>query len=134
MTARNQKEKLVFLHCIVNQEALCKSVLKISNVTDVVIKIINFLWAKALNHKQFVGLLEDHETERGGICCRTNVRWLSLGEVVKRLWDLRVEIREVCEMKGKNVSELSDAQWIADFAFALDVTAQMKKLTTNVQG
>ena len=38
--ARNQKQKLVFLHCITHQEVLCKSVLRISNVTDVLIKIV----------------------------------------------------------------------------------------------
>ena len=42
----------MFLHWITHQEVLCinKSVLKISNVTDVVIKIVNFIGVRALNH------------------------------------------------------------------------------------
>ena len=91
MTARNQKQKLVFLHCIVHQEVLCKSVLKISDITDV-IKIVNLIGARALDHRQFVGLLEDEETEHGDICLHSNVRGLSFGKVLKRVWHLRAEI------------------------------------------
>ena len=36
-------------------------------------------------------------------------------------------------MKGKNVSELSEAPQIADFAFGVDVTALMNELNTKLQ-
>ena len=84
VTARNPKQKLVFLNCIIHQEVLCKSLLKIGNVTDLVIKIFNFIRARAFQHRQLLGLLEDHETEHGDICHHTNIRRLSLGEVLKQ--------------------------------------------------
>ena len=37
-------------------------------------------------------------------------------------------------MKSNNVSELSNAQWIVDFAFAVDVAGLMDKLNTKLQG
>ncbi|XP_070405899.1 general transcription factor II-I repeat domain-containing protein 2B-like [Nothobranchius furzeri] len=127
-------QKLVFLHCIKHQHVLCKSVLKINHVTDVVTKIINFIRARAMNHRQFVALLKEHETEHSDIGYHTAVRWLSLGEVLKRVWDLKAEIREFCERKGKDIPELSDEDWMADFAFAVDVTALMNELNTKLQG
>ncbi|XP_033977991.1 general transcription factor II-I repeat domain-containing protein 2B-like [Trematomus bernacchii] len=134
VTEIDADQKLVFLHCIIHQHVLCKSVLKINHVIDVVTKIVNFIRARALNHRQFIALLEEHETEHRDIGYHTAIRWLSLGKVLKRVWDLKAEIREFCEKKGKDFPELSDEDWMADFAFAVDVTALMNELNTKLQG
>lgn len=110
------------------------SVLKINHIIDVVTNIVNFIRARALNHRQFVALLVEHETEHGDIGYHTAVRWLNLGKVLKRVWDLKAEIREFCEKKGEDIPELSDADWMADLAFAVDVTALMNELNTKLQG
>ncbi|XP_074492937.1 general transcription factor II-I repeat domain-containing protein 2A-like [Sebastes fasciatus] len=130
----NPEQKSVFLHCIIHQDVLCKYVLKMNHVTDVVSKTVNFIRARALNHRQFVALLEEHETEHGDIGYHTAVRWLSLGKVLERVWDLRAEIQEFCEKRGKDIPELSDADWMTDLAFAVDVTALMNELNTKLQG
>uniref|UniRef100_A0A8C5LJG6 SPIN-DOC-like zinc-finger domain-containing protein n=1 Tax=Leptobrachium leishanense TaxID=445787 RepID=A0A8C5LJG6_9ANUR len=133
VTEMNPGQKLVFLHCIIHQEVLCKSVLKINHVIDVVTKIVNFIRARALNHRQFVALLEEQESEHRDIGYHTAVRWLSLGKVLKKVWDLRAEIQEFCEKKEKVIPELSDADWMVDFGFAVDVTALMNELNTKLQ-
>ncbi|XP_063732433.1 CCR4-NOT transcription complex subunit 7 isoform X1 [Eleginops maclovinus] len=76
----------------------------------------------------------DHVIEHSDIGYHTAVRWLSLGKVLKRVWDLKAEIRECCEKKAKDIPELSDEDWMADFAFAVDVTALMNELNTKLQG
>ena len=67
-------EKLVFLHCIIHQHVLCKSELKINHVVHVVTKIENFIRARASNHRQFVALLEESDTEHSDISYHTAVR------------------------------------------------------------
>ncbi|XP_071059413.1 general transcription factor II-I repeat domain-containing protein 2B-like [Pseudochaenichthys georgianus] len=134
VTGIDADQKLVCLHCIIHQHVLCKSVLKIDHVIDVVTKMVNFIRARALNHRQFVALLEEHETEHRDIGYHTAIRWLSLGKVLKRVWDMKAEIQEFCEKKGKDFPELSDEDWMADFAFAVDVTALMNELNSKVQG
>ncbi|KAJ8259903.1 hypothetical protein GJAV_G00174760 [Gymnothorax javanicus] len=135
VTEIDADQKLVFLHCIIHQHVLCKSVLKLNHVIDVVTKTVNFIRARALNHRQFVALLEEHETEHSDIGYHTAVRWLSLGKVLKRVWDLKANIQEFFyEKKGKGIPELSDEDWMADFAFAVDVTALMNELNTKLQG
>jgi len=113
---------------------LCKSVLKINHVVDVVTKIVNFIRARALNHRQFVALLEESETEHRDIPYHAAVRWLSLGKVLKRVWDLREEIQDFCVKKGNDIPQLSDADWMADLGFAVDVTALMSELNVKLQG
>ena len=81
-----------------------------------------------------MSLLEEHETEHGDIGYHTAVRWLSMGKVLKRVWDLRAEIWEFCDMKGKDIPEPSDVNWVADLAFAIDVTALMNEQNTKLQG
>ena len=85
VTEIDADQKLAFLYCIIHQHVLCKSVLKIIHAIDVVTKIVNFIRARALNHRQFVALLEEHETEHGDIGYHTALRWLSLGKVLKRV-------------------------------------------------
>ncbi|KAK7913722.1 hypothetical protein WMY93_013933 [Mugilogobius chulae] len=59
--------------------------------------------------------------------------WLSLGKVLKCFWDLREEIREFCMKKGNPIPQLSDADWLSDLGFAVDVTAQMNELNVKLQ-
>ena len=74
-----------------------------------------------MNHRQFVTLLEEHENEHSDIGYHTAVRWLSLGKVLKRVWDLKAEIQEFCEKKCKDIPELSDEGGMADFFHLLFV-------------
>lgn len=50
-----------------------------------------------------------------------------------RVWDLRAEIQEFFEKKGRDITKLSDADWMADFVFAVDVTTLMNDLNTKLQ-
>ncbi|GCC25077.1 hypothetical protein chiPu_0003482 [Chiloscyllium punctatum] len=115
------------------EEVLCKSVLKINHVVDAVTKIVNFIRARALNHRQFVALLEENETENRDIGYHTAVRWLSLGKMLKSVWDLREEMQDFCVKKGNGIPQLSDADWISDLGFAVDVTALLNELTVKLQ-
>ncbi|KAK7886617.1 hypothetical protein WMY93_026238 [Mugilogobius chulae] len=64
---------------------------------------------------------------------RAACAWLSLGKVLKCFWDLREEIREFCMKKGNPIPQLSDADWLSDLGFAVDVTAQMNELNVKLQ-
>lgn len=133
VTEINPVQKLTFLHCIIHQEVLCKTVLKMNHVVDAVTKTVNFIRGRALNHRQFVALLEENELEHGDISYHCTVRWLSLGKVLKSVWDLRDQIQDFCVKKGHDVPELSDEDWVADLRFAVDVTALMNELNVKLQ-
>ena len=46
-------EDLCILHCIIHQQNLCAKSIKFNNVMTTVILGINFIKARALNHRQF---------------------------------------------------------------------------------
>ena len=75
--------------------------LKLSNVVDVVTKTVNFIRARALNHRQFVALLEEQDNEHVDIKYHTTIKWHSLGKVLKRFWVLKAEIEKFLRLKAK---------------------------------
>ena len=77
--------------------------------------------------------MEENDIEHGDISYHCAVRWLSLGKVLKSVWDLRDQIQDFCVEKGHDITELSDKDWVADLGFAVDVTALMNKLNVKMQ-
>ena len=128
--------ELIFLHCIIHQEVLCKKVLDMKHVVDPVVKIVNFIWAKDLNHRQFITLLEDCDWDHSGVPYHTAVRWLSVGKILRRIWDLQTKVLLFLEMKGKDKDypQLKQSEWLSDLAFAVDLFEHMNELNTKLQG
>ena len=86
--------------------------------------MINLIRARALNHRQFKAMLEDLETEHSDIIYQSSVRWLSLGKILRRVWDLKEEIVMFLEMKGIDcdfVTNIVNEEWKSDFMFAIDI-------------
>ncbi len=77
---------------------MCKSVLKLENVVKVVVKLVNFIRATALNHRQFIQLLNETEGEHDDLLYHSNVCWLSLGNVFHHVWELKGEIATFLNM------------------------------------
>ncbi|XP_077969525.1 general transcription factor II-I repeat domain-containing protein 2-like [Styela clava] len=103
------KQQLVFLHCIIHQQV------------------------SSTKSQTVYSLLEEQENEHTDIGYHTTVRWLSLGKILKRVWDLQQEIREFCQTKNKDIPQLSDKKWLSDFAFVVDVTALLNELNCKLQ-
>ena len=57
-------------HCILHQEALCCK-LKMDNVMEVVVRTVNFIRSRGLNHRQFDSLLKEKTTN---MACHTTPR------------------------------------------------------------
>ena len=106
------------------------------HVVDPVVKIVNFIRARGLNHRQFITLLEDCSSDHSDVLYHTAVRWLSLGKVLRRVWDLKTEILLFLEMKGKDTEypQLRKSEWLSDLAFAVDLFEHMNELNTRLQG
>ncbi|XP_033842309.1 general transcription factor II-I repeat domain-containing protein 2-like [Periophthalmus magnuspinnatus] len=132
----NPEQDVIFLHCIIHQESLCKSVLQFSHVTNPVVKLVNFIRARGLQHRQFIAFLEETDADHQDLLYHSRVRWLSLGKVFQRVWDLKEEIGAFLEFVGKSdeFPELSDQNWLCDFAFAVEVFSHLNELNVKLQG
>ncbi|XP_071331078.1 general transcription factor II-I repeat domain-containing protein 2-like [Trachinotus anak] len=134
VTEINPEQNLLFLHCVIHQELQCSSALEINHVVNVVTKVVNFIRARALNHRQFVALLGEDGTEQADPGYHTAVRCFSWGKVLKTVWGLKSEIQGFSQMKGQSIPEQTSAGWLAGVVFVLDLTAHMKELNSKLQG
>ena len=97
----NPDQDLIFLHCI-HQESLCKSVLQLNHVVNPVVKLVHFIRARGLQHRQFITFLEETDADHQELLYHSRVRWLSLGKVLQRVWELKEDIIAFLELMGKS--------------------------------
>ncbi|XP_076063291.1 uncharacterized protein LOC143038157 [Oratosquilla oratoria] len=71
------------------------------DVLNVAIKIVNFVKAGALNSRLFKLLFKDMESEHEALLFHTNVRWLSKGNMLGRLYELREEVEIFLDSQQK---------------------------------
>jgi hypothetical protein len=127
-------EKAIALHCIIHQQALCSKCLKFDNVMSEVVKCINYIRSRGLKHRQFQAFLGEIESAYKDVIYFTEVRWLSRGNVLKRFFELRAEIKTFMEKNGVDVHMLSDSIWLMDLAFLVDITQELNILNKKLQG
>ena len=104
------------------------------NVMSVVVKTVNLVRKQGLNHRQFQHLSLEMNAEYGDLLFYCEVRWLSRGAMLRRVYQLRNELSAFVAQKGVDVPQLSDPDWITDLAFLVDITTHMNALNTRMQG
>lgn len=65
----------IALHCIIHQQ--CGKCLNFEHVMSVVLKCVNYIRSRGLQHCQFRAFLEEVEASYGNVLYFTEVCWLS---------------------------------------------------------
>ena len=118
------------MHCIIDQETLCKSVLQLNHVLKAVVKMINYIKGRGLHHQQFIKFLEEIDSDHHDLLYHSHV--INLEKACKRVWVLKEAICSFLKLigKGDDFPELEDRDWLCDLAFAL---THMNDLNTKLQ-
>ncbi|XP_076063460.1 protein FAM200C-like [Oratosquilla oratoria] len=100
---KERNPSVMSTHCILHLEALASRTLPVEmmDVLNVAIKIVNFVKAGALNSRLFKLLCKDMESEHEALLFHTNVRWLSKGNMLGRLYELRKEVEIFLDSQQK---------------------------------
>ena len=122
------------IHCILHQEAFCSKSIQLKEIMDVVVKTVNCMRARGLNHRQFTSFLTSMDSDYRELLYHTEVRWLSRGNVLKCFFALREKIDSFMKMKNKEVPQLADFIYISNLAFLTDLTDLLNVLNTKLQG
>ena len=89
-----ENKRLTNLHCIIHQEALCVKSIALNDTLKDVNRIILYIRANALHHRQFREVLQLSETSAEDILYHTAVRWLSQVQTSRRVPHLRKELAD----------------------------------------
>ncbi|KAI8114707.1 General transcription factor II-I repeat domain-containing protein 2A [Lucilia cuprina] len=128
-------------HCVIHQQALFSKELGMKNTMDVVVKIINIIRGghNSLTHRKFKDFLENLNSDYGDLLLYTEVRWLSRGKSLERLFHLRKEVLEFLKtLSNKDTKHLTNClenpDFLLDFAFLCDITEILNDLNLCLQG
>lgn len=133
--------KIKSLHCLIHQSVLCARLSgELKTTMDSVMAMINFIRAtSSLQHRLFRQLLEDMSADHGDLLLHNDVRWLSKGNALKRVCDLRKEIitflRESKQKKANTfLSLMLDDGFVSNMCFLSDIFHHLNQLNLGLQG
>ena len=125
-------EELINLHCMIHQEAPCAKSVALNTILKDVNRIILFVRANALHHRQFREILCSSETSVHDILYHSAVRWLSIGETSRRVLQLRKKI--VVLLSKNKECPLLDKDFLISLGFLVDFLTQVNFLNQSLQG
>lgn len=134
---RKENPDVRWTHCVIHREALASKKMspELHSVLNDAVKAINFIKARPLNARLFRRLCDNMGAEHTDLLLHTEVRWLSRGRLLNRLFELR---NEVCCFLSENASPLAplflDNDWLAKLAYLADIFAKLNELNTSLQG
>ena len=78
-----------FTHCSIHREALASKAMpsNLKDVLDQAVKVVNFIKSRALNSRMFTILCNEMGSEHNKLLLHSEVRWLSRGKVLSRLFE-----------------------------------------------
>ncbi|XP_022183319.1 zinc finger MYM-type protein 6-like [Myzus persicae] len=125
-------------HCILHHEQLASKKIspELYEVLSDVIKIVNHIRHKALNSRLFESLCEEMCSQYTHLLLRAEVRWLSRGKILTRLFTLREEVKLFFQQQNnvKFQELLFNDEWVAKLAYLADIFSLLNELNISIQG
>jgi hypothetical protein len=126
-----------YIHFIIHTEALASRDLepKLHSVLEDAVIVVNFAKARQLKSRLFAFLCEEMQADQKSLLLHSDVRWLSRGKVLKRLVELKEEVRRFLQ---DSVSPLRqhflDNMWLALLSYLSDIFDKLNGLNSSFQG
>nr|XP_020660943.1 SCAN domain-containing protein 3-like [Pogona vitticeps] len=106
---------------------------ELNSVLQDVIKIINHIKVHALNSHLFAELWEEMDAEHIHLLY-TEVKWLSKGGLLARVFELREVLhRFLVEKQSPMAAHFSDTEWLAKLAYLCDIVNLFNELSLSLQ-
>src|SRR5258705_4214249 len=135
---KEQNPDIIGTHCVIHREALASKTLphELNCSLKMAVKVVNSAKTSALNTRLFEALCihlgADHKT----LIFHTEVRWLSKGNMLGRLYELKSEV-EIFLLSQK-INDLYDAftndYFIFSLAYLSDIFEALNNLNLKLQG
>ena len=135
--AKQKNPTMVATHCMLHREALTAKTMPpdLTDVLNEVVKIVNYVKSRPLQTRLFTTLCSEMGSEHQGLLLHTEVRWLSRGRTLARVYELREELQAFARdhdlpFKGN----INDDFWWLQLAYLADMFAHMNELNAKMQG
>ena len=132
-----QNKNIVTNHCILHREALVAKTMppELAEVLDQSVQVVNYIKSRPLKSRLFSQLCAEMGADHQSLLLHTEVRWLSRGKVLSRLYELREEVLEFSiEHPVPHKDKLADLRWCTKLAYLADIFGLLNELNAKLQG
>ncbi|XP_060872696.1 zinc finger BED domain-containing protein 5-like [Metopolophium dirhodum] len=123
---RKKAPEMIWTHCIIHRESLASQNMcpSLNTVLQTVIKVVNYIKTRPVKARFFKKICEEMGAEHTALLFYCNSRWLSKGNVLIRVFELRQELYTYLS-KETNILQLYDKV----VAFIKKIELWQRKLT-----
>ena len=124
-------------HCVIHRKMLTSRKIspELHSVFNDVVITINLKKVHALNTRLFEQICEDMDVEHKCLLLLTEVRWLTRGKSLNRVFELREPLQTFLWEKNADLaSKFNDLKWIFKLAYLCDIFNHLNELHLWLQG
>nr|XP_008016818.2 protein FAM200A [Chlorocebus sabaeus]XP_008016820.2 protein FAM200A [Chlorocebus sabaeus]XP_037846472.1 protein FAM200A [Chlorocebus sabaeus]XP_037846473.1 protein FAM200A [Chlorocebus sabaeus] len=124
-------------HCFIHREALVSKEISPSlmDVLKKAVKIVNFIKGSSLNSRLLEIFCSEIGVNHTHLLFHTEVRWLSQGKVLSRVYELRNEIYIFLIEKQSHLANIfEDDIWVTKLAYLSDIFGILNEFNLKIQG
>ena len=108
---------------------------ELAKALKIVIESINYVRGRALNHRIFMQLCEQMDSQFKVLLYHSEVRWLSRGKVIRRVFELRAELFKFLKDRNHRQSKhFMDTSFLLILAYLADIFGALNHLNCQMQG
>ncbi|XP_066482086.1 SCAN domain-containing protein 3-like [Tiliqua scincoides] len=134
---RSKAPNVVWTHCMIHREALAAENLseELHGILKIVIKVVNFIKTSPMKKRFFAKLCDDIGAEQSCLLFYSSSQWLSLGNSLLRLYELRNEIYSYLRDEEHCFADkFIDTDFLIKLAFLSDLFEKLNALSKSLQG
>ena len=103
-------------------------------VLDTSVKMVNFVKSRPLNSRLLQLPCKQMSAEHKSLLLHTEVRWLSCGKVLHRIYQFKEVVKFISENKSETNPCVNDEIWWVKPAYLTDIFSHLNELNTKMQG
>ena len=128
---------IIVTHCVLHRHALATKTLppKLAEVLKIVVECVSYVRNSALKHRIFRELCNEMGSEFEVLLYHSNVRWLSRGKVLNRVFVMRVELAMFLrEHQHCHADYFENSEFILILAYMADIFDVLNHLNQQMPG
>ena len=128
---------VIGVHCFLHRFALSVKVLlpNLLSCLKKTIKFVNYIKKSSLNSRIFKLICEDLQSDHSSLLFYTEVRWLSRGNMLIRIFELQGEVLMFLKENNKDLfTDFEDQNFIMQMAYLSDIFKELNNFNVSMQG
>lgn len=128
---------IIVTHCVLHRHALATKTLppEMTEVLKIVVECVNYVRSSALRHRIFSELCKEMGSEFEVLLYHSNVRWLSRGQVLNRVFAMREELALFLqEHQHPHANCFKNSKFVLILAYMADIFEALNRLNQQMQG